>query len=119
MSQYQALGQQVLWFDENRFPHVALIAYIPPANINVDYSDLQPCNLHIITPRGRVSFRENVKPAYHDGIRWRIINRFAPHGTVPREEYEDAMHGECSTEKAIWVTRPLYQQAIQVADNAN
>lgn len=62
------LGEIVIYIDEYRLPCVALVAYIHP--------DRETVNLHACNQIGFSKPLVNIKPAYHNGVRWIIINHW-------------------------------------------
>jgi hypothetical protein len=78
-------GKQVIYFDENKQPHAAFVAYM--------HADLSPyierpvCNLTILEHDGRVARRKDIGPAYHDGEIWHLIEKWAFVGEIPEDEY--------------------------------
>lgn len=79
------MTDMVIYFDENRYPNIGWVAYV--------FKDIHGpsgrprCNLAIVKPDGRFAQRVYVEPAYHNGVRWKLINKWAFKGEVPEEEW--------------------------------
>lgn len=78
-------GRSVLYYDENKQPHAAWIAFIHP-DIS-PFIDRPVCNMTILEHDGRVARRKDIGPAYHDGDIWHIIEKWAFHTEIPEEEW--------------------------------
>lgn len=81
------MGTQVLYFDYDRIPYVAFIAWI---HKEWHHEIERPfCNLATLSHIGKSVFRESVAPArYDDSIgKWKLTGRWAFVNEVPIEEY--------------------------------
>ena len=68
------LGTPVIFIDDQRHPHAAITAQVLEA-INPD-TDLPHLNLTVLHHTGHPYANRNIPPAYHDGSRHRIIQRY-------------------------------------------
>ncbi len=81
------LGDIVYYIDEDRAPVAAIIAYVdqePSA-----YCKRPVCNLTIFNHDGRTHARRRVEPAYHDGFRWMLLNKWAKIGEIDESELRE------------------------------
>ena len=83
--EHPQIGDPVLYYDENRQPHAAIIAHIHDTYL--DNTDRKICNLAMFKRDGRVANRVSVSPAFHDGEKWRLLNRWACRNEIPEGEW--------------------------------
>lgn len=86
MSETLHIGDRVLFYDEDKQPLAATVAHIFDST-PAAHTDRPTCNLAIIQRDGRVGRRISVEPAYHDGTRWHLLEKWALRGEVPDDEW--------------------------------
>lgn len=68
-------GRFVVYFDEDKQPYVAVVAWVHDKLSR--QIDRPICNLATFGHDGYHGKKVNVEPAYHNGERWIIINKWA------------------------------------------
>lgn len=87
---YPGLGDIVHFFNEDKRPFVAIVCFVH--HDRIDSGTGRPvCNLAIFKHDGRNRAQVEVEPAYDDGDKWRLIEKWAWPGEVPKDQYN---HGE-------------------------
>jgi hypothetical protein len=84
VSDYPRLGDIVYYFDEDKQPHAAIVAHIWDDRTDA-VTERPVCNLAIFKHDGRIAARVEVEPAYDNGERWVLINKWPDE--VPPEQY--------------------------------
>lgn len=79
------LGEMVYYYDEDKQPLPGLIAYLYPTITSP--SGRPTCNITIIRRDANFAPRIKVEPAYHNGERWILINKWSFPDEVPEDEY--------------------------------
>ncbi len=80
------LGDIVYYFNEDKQPFAALVAHVHEDKI--DSGTGRPvCNLAIFKRDGRTAGRIEVEPAYDDGDKWRLIEKWAWPEEVPADQF--------------------------------
>jgi len=79
------IGTQVVYTDDGARPHLAFIVWIFP-KIS-PFIDRPICNLATFDHSGYVSRQREIGPAYHDGARWHIIDKWSLPGELPEDEF--------------------------------
>ena len=80
MSDTPKLCDAVYYYDEDGVCFAAQIAFVHEKNTK---SGRPICNLAILKHDGRVAARVNVEPAYHDGAKWRFLNKWSWPDEIP------------------------------------
>lgn len=85
LSDPPTLGRAVIYFDDSRQPHAAIVAHV---HDNESRHIARPsCNLATFRRNGQVVARISVEPAYDDGERWHLLNKWAYPDEVPDEAW--------------------------------
>lgn len=79
------LGDIVYFYDEDRQPHSAIVAHVHKDRIK--QGDRPVCNLAMFKRDGRVANRPNVEPAYNNGEKWVLLNKWSWPDEVPEDEW--------------------------------
>lgn len=80
------LGDIVYYFNEDKQPFAAMVAHVHEDRTD-KVTGRPVCNLAIIKRDGRIAARVEVEPAYDDGDKWRLIEKWAWPDEVPEDEY--------------------------------
>ena len=68
------LASPVIFFNEDNWPLAAIVTYVHPDDL--DFSPNPKVNLFAFSANGRFTPRKEVLPAYHDGSKWRTIEKW-------------------------------------------
>lgn len=85
------MGDMVYYFDEDKCPCVAFVAFVFPRKIKGSPRPI--CNLAIIKHDGRFAARVNVAPAIFDNSKaiWKVINRWAWPDEIPIKDLNPSL----------------------------
>lgn len=84
-SELLIVGDMVYYFDEDRTVHAAFVCYVHP---RFSQGIERPiCNLASFNARCYLKLKQSIEPAYHNGDRWILINKWAYRGEIPEEEF--------------------------------
>lgn len=80
-----AMGDVVIYFDDDKQPHAAIVAHVLETLSH--RTERFICNLAIYKGDGRMAARKHVEPAYSDGEKWILVNKWAHRKEVPDDEW--------------------------------
>lgn len=80
------LGDIVYFYDENKFAFAAIVAFVHDRVHGK--TDRPLVNLTIFKHDGRVRAQTEVEPAYDDGEKWRLIEKWSWPDEIPTDEFK-------------------------------
>lgn len=81
------IADTVIYVDEDRIPRPAIVTKLfKDKSSSIDRTI---CNLTIFNDKGYPHPRQRVEPAYHDGERWHVINKWAFRSELPEDEFRE------------------------------